>query len=114
MQLSLNSYSYIGRTTDPISQGKIQTWLFENNISINNTKLWVDNIDTCLEMAKHGLGWGILPKICLENFDGYVKDLYFSDGVPFCRSTYILCKNFYYMLPQVKLFIQYLKYSFSL
>lgn len=107
--LSLNSYSYIGRTTDLISQGKIQTWLFENNISINNTKLWVDNIDTCLEMAKHGLGWGILPKICLKNFDGYIKDLYFSDGAPFSRSTYILCKNFYYMLPQVKLFIQYLK-----
>ncbi|MDD3223790.1 MAG: LysR family transcriptional regulator [Clostridium sp.] len=106
--LSLDSYSYIGRTTDSISQGKIETWLFENGISVDSTKLWIDNIDTSLEMAKYGLGWGILPKICLENFNGYVKNLYFSDGTPFCRSTYILCKKNYYMLPQVKLFIQYL------
>lgn len=109
--LSLNSYSYIVKTTDPISQGKIQTWLFENGISIDNAKLWIDNIDTCLEMAKCGLGWSIVPKICLDNFDGYVKDLYFSDGTPFSRSTYILCKNSYYMLPQIKLLIKYLKYN---
>lgn len=107
--MPLNSYSYIGRTTDTISQGKIQTWLLENGISTDNTKLWIDNIDTCLEMAKYGLGWGIVPKICLDNFNGYIKDLYFSDGTPFCRNTYILCKNSYYMLPQIKLLIRYLK-----
>ncbi|KZL90449.1 LysR family transcriptional regulator [Clostridium magnum] len=105
----LNSYSYIGRRSDSILQGKIQTWLTENGLSTDNTKLSIDNIGTCLEMAKHGLGWAILPKVCLDDFDGYVEDLYFADGTPFTRSTYILYRSSYYSLPQVKLFIQYLK-----
>lgn len=104
----LNSFPYIGRNTDSLLQEKIQIWLRENGLSSNNTKLWSDNIGTCLEMAKHGLGWTILPKICLKNFDGYIKDLYFADGTPFTRSTYILYRNLYYSLPQVRLFIQYL------
>lgn len=104
----LDSYPYIGRHTDSILHGKIQTWLLENGLSTDNTKIWIDNIDTCVEMAKHGLGWAILPKICLENFHGYVKNLYFADGTPFTRSTYILYKDLYYSLPQVKLFIEYL------
>lgn len=104
----LDSYPYIGRHTDSILHGKIQTWLLENGLSTDNTKIWIDNIDTCVEMAKHGLGWSILPKICLENFHGYVKNLYFQDGTPFTRSTYILYKDLYYSLPQVKLFIEYL------
>lgn len=107
-EIPLSAYSYIGRRSDNILQGKIETWFVENGLSFNNTKLWIDNIDTCLEMAKHGLGWAIVPKVCLRNFDGYSKELYFADGTPFNRSTYIFCKNSYHELPQVKLFIQYL------
>lgn len=105
----LDSFSYIGRRTDDILQGKIQTWLAEHGLYNKNTKLSIDNIDTCLEMAKNGLGWAILPKVCLGDFDGYYEDLLFADGTPFTRSTYVLCRNSYYSLPQVKLFIEYLQ-----
>ncbi|MEY8763969.1 MULTISPECIES: LysR family transcriptional regulator [Clostridium] len=108
MNRPLDSFTYIGRHVDSIFQAKIQTWLIENGLSIENTKFWIDDIETCLDIVKEGLGWTILPKICLNNFNGYIKSLYFADGTPFTRSTYILYKKLYYSLPQVKLFIQYL------
>ena len=56
-------------------------------------------------MVKNGIGWALLPEICLKNFDGYIKPLYLKDGTALTRKTYVLYKNDYYDLPQVKLFI---------
>lgn len=102
----LNSYPYIGRHTDSTLAAKLHDWLAERNLSDFNTKLWIDNIDSCKEMARHGLGWCILPQICLGDFDGYIEKLYFNDNTPLERKTYVLYKNSYYELPQVRLFIQ--------
>lgn len=73
MNRPLDSFTYIGRHVDSIFQAKIQTWLIENGLSIENTKFWIDDIETCLDIVKEGLGWTILPKICLNNFNGYIK-----------------------------------------
>lgn len=105
----LNSYPYIGRHTDSVLSGKIQSWLNANGLSDLRPKFWIDNIDTCVEMARYGLGWCILPRICLENFDGYTQELTLDDGRPFVRKTYVLYKKPYDELPQVKLFLEELK-----
>ena len=102
----LNSYPYIGRHTDAGFYDKIQLWRAENGCQESRTHLWVDDIGSCLEMVSRGIGWSILPEICLKQFDGQITPLYFKDGTPFTRSSHILYKHDYFELPQVKKFIQ--------
>lgn len=102
----LNSYPYIGRHTDAGFYDKIQLWRAENGCQESHTNLWVDDIGSCLEMVSRGIGWSILPEICLKQFDGQITPLYFKDGTPFTRSSHILYKHDYFELPQVKKFIQ--------
>lgn len=102
----LNSYPYIGRHTDAGFYDKIQLWRAENGCQESRTNLWVDDIGSCLEMVSRGIGWSILPEICLKQFDGQITPLYFKDGTSFTRSSHILYKHDYFELPQVKKFIQ--------
>lgn len=102
----LNSYPYIGRHTDAGFYDKIQLWRAENGCQESRTNLWVDDIGSCLEMVSRGIGWSILPEICLKQFNGQITPLYFKDGTPFTRSSHILYKHDYFELPQVKKFIQ--------
>ncbi len=73
--------------------------------------IFVDNITTCVEMVRRGLGWSIVPEICLRDFDGIVEPLAFENGEPFVRSTYIMYNNNVMELPQVSAFIELLKNS---
>ena len=68
--------------------------------------IYVDNINTCVEMVNQGLGWAIVPEICLKNFKGQIKPLVFKNGEAFTRSTYLLYSNSVSKLPQVREFIK--------
>ena len=81
----------------------------ENNLKTDQYEIYVDDIKTGVEMVKRGLGWGIAPKICLEDFSGYYFPMYFSDGRPFVRSTYIIYPENAETLPQVREFIKTVK-----
>ena len=102
---SLSEYSYIGRHTDSDLSTRIDRWLTAHDLAQIRPHMWIDSIDTCKEMARYGLGWCILPRICLDDFDGYIEELYMEDGSPFLRNTYVLYKHQYAELPQVKLFL---------
>lgn len=58
--------------------------------------------------VKENLGWAIVPEICLENFTGTVKPLFFNDGMPLERSTYLLYQPNLKVLPQIDAFIQFM------
>ena len=102
---SLSEYSYICRHTDSDLSARIDRWLTAHDLAQIRPHMWIDSIDTCKEMARYGLGWCILPRICLDDFDGYIEELYMEDGSPFLRNTYVLYKHQYAELPQVKLFL---------
>lgn len=104
--LATTTLPYIGRKTDQNLEREIAQWLRENNIHTDNQRLNVDNITTCVEMVKNGLGWAIVPEICLGEFKGYKLPLRFANGEPFVRSTYLLYGDNYQDLPQVKAFIE--------
>lgn len=104
----LSSYPYIGRRTDHDLMDQIDRWRMEQGLARSDVKLWTDSIDNAKEMAASGLGWCILPKICLKDFNGCIEDMYFNDGSPLQRQTFILYKNDYFELPQVRSFIQLL------
>lgn len=105
----LTEYSYIGRTTDSVLAGKLRGWRDAHGIEHGATKFHINDIDTCKRMVEAGLGWCILPKICLEDFRGYIEELTMDDGTPFVRNTYVLYRKPYNELPQVKLFLGLLK-----
>ena len=102
----LNQLPYIGRHTDQDFANEIERWRQENNCMGRRVSLWLDDIGSCLAMVSHGIGWAILPSICLEGFDGIIRPLHFSDGTAFTRSSHILYRHDYFELPQVKMFIK--------
>lgn len=102
----LTDYPYIGRHTDAELTGRIERWLAAHGLSSLRSNIWLDDINACKAMARYGLGWCILPHICLEDFDGYIEELTMEDGSPFLRNTYVLCKHTYASLPQVKLLLE--------
>ena len=60
-------------------------------------------------MVKNGLGWSVLPEICLKDYSGIVRPLSFADGEPFVRSTYLLYTDQAAQLQQVKAFVDLVK-----
>ena len=68
----------------------------------------MDGLSTCVAMVQAGLGWSIVPEICLGNFDGIAEPLFFADGTPLTRSTYLLYRTKESELPQVREFIRML------
>lgn len=102
----LSDYMYISRKTDALLMKQMLIWLREKNLAAHPSNICVDNITTCQELVRHGAGWAILPEIALENFDGIKKQLFFENGEPFIRRTYILCQRGAAELPQVDCFIR--------
>lgn len=103
----LDSLPYIGRNTDQHFQEDINRWREENNIrGPKNARLTINDIATCLSMVSLGIGWAILPAICLQDFHGVKEPLYFKNGTPFTRRTRLLYHHDYYSFQQVRLFVQ--------
>ena len=102
---ALSEIPYIGRKTDAAFDFEITQWMRENNLK-PETGIYVDSIETCTEMVKRGLGWAIVPEICLKDFDGIINKLSFSDGRAFVRPTYLLYSKEAVNLPQVNAFIE--------
>lgn len=106
---NLDDMQYIGRKTDLTFEREIAQWLRENQIKVEKQGIYVDNINTCVEMVKRGLGWAIVPEICLRDFEGNIEPLIFKNGEPFVRSTYLLYTDTALQLPQVREFIEVIK-----
>ena len=102
----LHKLPCIHRHSDASFEECIRLWQTEHHIERSFSNLQINDISTCLEMVKHGIGWAILPSICLEGFDGIITPLVLDNGVRITRKTYVLYKNDYYALPQVRCFIQ--------
>lgn len=104
----LTDYNYILHNLDVHVKAQIERWASENDILLNSTKFYVDDITSCKNMVEHGLGWSIVPQICLDDFNGEIHPIYFKDGTPFIRETYALYHDSYFELQQVKLFLDVL------
>ncbi len=96
---------YIGRKTDAAFEREIVQWLREHELAPELNGIYVDSITTCVEMVNRGLGWTIVPEICLNNFHGFRQPLVFANGEPFVRPTYLMYSDTVLDLPQVKAFI---------
>lgn len=104
----LTDYPYISHNTDSGLNSQLFSWFEARGLTGIRRNFQIDSIDTCKEMVRYGLGWSILPSICLNNFDGYTEALFWQDGTPFVRNTYLLCQPTSDRLPQVKKFLELL------
>ena len=105
---ALTDYPYIGHHSDADVAAKMEQWAETRGLSLRTT-MWVDKINGCKELVRKGLGWSILPRICLDDFDGTVEDISFEDGSRFTRSTYIMYWESYAQLQQVRKFLDILE-----
>jgi len=73
-------------------------------------RMEVDKIETCKEMVKKGLGYAIIPSICLKESDGlYSWNLTTPSGEPILRNTWLICKNAVLELSMVTAFLEFTK-----
>ena len=101
----LEELRYIDRDANPEHQSMKARWLMEHKLEPSSI-LNVEGLSTCVAMVKAGLGWSIVPEICLSYFDGIAEPLFFADDTPLTRSTYLLYRRRETELPQVRAFIQ--------
>ena len=99
-------YPYISHHTDPDEERRLNQWAQEHGLNIQNSRMILDDINSCREMAAAGLGWTTLPSICLRDFPGKVVPLFLKDGTPLRRNTYLLYHAESYELLQVQKFLE--------
>ncbi len=105
----LSRLRYINHKSDPALELLQMRWLREQGLGDMREQFFVDNIGTCAEMVRRGLGWALIPEIALSGFDGLISPCVFKDGEPLCRSTRVLCQNASLRLPQVDAFVRLLR-----
>ena len=106
----LKDIMYIDHKTDISLEASVNKWMQENDLAgCLSSGFCVDSIGTCLALVKRGLGWAILPEIASKNYDGIIRPLYFENGEPFLRSTYILFQKEAIALPQVNTFVNLIR-----
>ncbi|MCR5758240.1 MAG: LysR family transcriptional regulator [Selenomonas sp.] len=101
----LQELPQINRQADVDMEREITQWLRENKIRSSKRRIQVNSTSTCVTMVERGLGWGIVPEICLKDFKGERRPLFFANGEPLMRSTYLLFTPQALELPQVCTFI---------
>ncbi|ERL25195.1 LysR family transcriptional regulator [Mitsuokella sp. oral taxon 131] len=106
--LPLRELPQVIRKADLEMERDTALWCRENKIPTAKNQVFANSTATCIEMVRQGLGWGIVPKICLAHFDGCIRPMRFADGRPLVRSTYLLYTEQTAALPQIQAFIDLL------
>ena len=96
--------------SDDSLQDLINHWLFYQQKEINALqKISVDQIETCKQFMKQGLGMAILPKSVSHNLMAKYPHLPLEmEGKPVTRDTWLCYQNGIRQLPQVNSFIELL------
>jgi len=69
----------------------------------------VDSVEACIQLASHGMGWTIQPKIHLANRRSlFFHPLAWMDNRPFSQQTIMAYREKALEKPAVKLFVEYI------
>lgn len=101
---------YIHYRSEVFEQNDFKNWLADKVCTSRNGYIFSDSIDSTKQLVQEGLGWALLPGICLDDFTGCAMPISF-DGKPFERNTYLLAHKSHLELPQVREFVTLLKDS---
>ncbi|RBP94535.1 DNA-binding transcriptional LysR family regulator [Cytobacillus firmus] len=113
-KIELEQLPYLPRidyNTDPSLKSIIDLWWKENFDLPPAITMEVDIIDTCREMVLNGLGYGILPEICLKGCtDLNTWELSFK-GEKLYRKTWLVFNESSLDLSVSKAFIEFIRGS---
>ncbi|MFZ7943653.1 LysR family transcriptional regulator [Neobacillus sp. 19] len=95
--------------TDQSLRDVIENWWQETFTVPPNVSMEVDRIETCKELVLNGLGYAILPEICIKEDDPLYKEPIVLKNNSFLqRETWIFYRDVTLELSQVKAFIDFL------
>ena len=100
---------YIKRQSGSDMERDIAQWLQENPLRPVKNRISAATTGIIVNMVSHGLGWSVVPEICLDEFKGKIYPLYFENGEPLTRSTYLMYSPRMLELPQVRAFIELIR-----
>ena len=104
--MPLDQIPYIAREADAGYASRLSRWRNENGLAPSKSDLVISDVPTVITLVERGMGWSVLPAICLSDFRGVIKPLRFKDGMAFTRRTHILYRAGHFGLPQVRAFVE--------
>ncbi|MFT9846256.1 LysR family transcriptional regulator [Aneurinibacillus sp. REN35] len=85
-------------------------WWMENYTEPPSIVMEVDQVETCKEMVRHGLGYAIMPRLMLEDAeDIHTIDIMIKKGQPVLRKTWMLYHKESLDTNVVRAFIQFME-----
>ena len=106
---NLSEVPYIHQKIDLQGSEQADEWV-RNNLDFHPKAIVESNsLDVCVSLVSMGLGWAILPEICLGDFHGYREKICSVDGQPILRNTFLCYKESECTLPHIQAFIRYMK-----
>lgn len=102
----LDRLPYIAREADAGYASNISRWRSEHGLHPSKSDLVISDVPTVITLVERGMGWSVLPAICLSDFRGVVRPLQFKDGRAITRKTHILYRADHFNLPQVRAFME--------
>ncbi|KQB91424.1 putative HTH-type transcriptional regulator YraN [Geobacillus sp. PA-3] len=104
----------INYTTDPSLKDLIDSWWKQTFDVPPNITMEVDLIDTCREMVICGLGYAIVPEICLKGLDHLYKyEISSKEGSPIRRKTWLIFRNSVLDLSKVSAFVDFIQTDYK-
>ncbi|WP_102347102.1 LysR family transcriptional regulator [Bacillus sp. Marseille-P3661] len=102
---------YIQFKSDSTYYQQIQDWWHRQFKSTPKRTIVVDQIETCKQMALHGIGYAILPSISLTNEDEKIHKIPIlkEKGLQMSRDTWLLGYDTSFELKQVQAFVSVIK-----
>lgn len=101
----------INYVTDHLLKKIIDDWWLERFSHPPNYTMKVDKIETCKEMVRHGLGYAIIPSICLQSRDReqfHTIHLTSIKGEPIWRDTWLMYQESVLDFEVIKRFIEFI------
>ena len=100
--------------TDTSLKKMLDEWWRQNFDAPPKTTMEVNTMDIARQMVLHGLGWTMLPRIGLPQNSGLcIKPLFWLDGSPVVRRTWLYCASGALALQTVRAFLDYVSVAQS-
>jgi DNA-binding transcriptional LysR family regulator len=102
--------SQISYLSDPFAMKMMDGWWNSHFSKPPLIGMRANHGDTCLEMIANGLGYGIFlsPKFVGDTRPLFRMPLYYADGRPFARNSWMIWKDEFSATPLVKNFLKYM------
>ncbi|MBP2657350.1 MAG: transcriptional regulator, LysR family [Firmicutes bacterium] len=104
----LPSHPWIQYNASTEAKLEWKNW-WDEHFSCPPTIIEVHNRETCLQMVSNGLGWALIPEICLKNHRSLFNCLAtWKNGKTLSRTTCLIYKDSSLERPVVNTFVKYI------